>query len=96
MENKFEKGKEIIKEKIDYSINTLFNNPKINVNGNKEITIENHKGILFFEKNEVRIDSSLGILSIKGDRFEISYIGECTITISGIFNSVSFERGKND
>lgn len=91
MEEKFQKGKEKILNKLDFPSDISLDLPKIIVVGNREITIENHRGIMAFETNMVKINSRIGAITINGEKFEILFIGETTITISGIFNRISYE-----
>ena len=51
MEEKFQKGKQKILNSFDFPKDISMELPKIIVIGNKEITIENHKGLLVFENN---------------------------------------------
>ena len=92
MEGKFQKGKEKILSKLDFPRDISLDLPKIIVIGNREIIIENHKGIIFFETNMVKINSRIGAILIKGEEFEILFIAETSITISGIFQGISYER----
>jgi sporulation protein YqfC len=91
MEDKFQKGKEKILTKLDFPRDISLDLPKIIVIGNREIIIENHKGIIFFETNMVKINSRIGPIMIKGDKFEILFIAETSITISGNFQGISYE-----
>jgi len=92
MEDRFQKGKEKILNKLEFPRDIALDLPKIIVIGNREIIIENHKGIIFFETNMVKINSRIGAIVIKGDEFEILFIAETSITISGIFQGISYER----
>ena len=92
MEDKFQKGKEKILSKLDFPRDISLDLPRIIVIGNREIIIENHKGIIFFETNMVKINSRIGAIVIKGEEFEILFIAETSITISGIFRGISYER----
>lgn len=49
MEEKFQRGKEKILNKLDLPSDISLDLPKIIVIGNREITIENHKGIIFLK-----------------------------------------------
>ncbi|MDS0524052.1 sporulation protein YqfC [Clostridium sp. SHJSY1] len=91
MESKKNKNKEAIIEKFKIPKDLILDIPKIIVTGDKEIIIENHKGIVSFEKNEIRINSRVGIIKIQGSSFEILYIGGDTITISGSFKAIFYE-----
>ena len=92
MEEKFQKGREKILSKLDFPSDITLDLPKIIVTGDKEITIENHKGILSFESDQIKINSRLGSIAINGKDFEILLIGDTTMTISGIFKGISYER----
>ncbi|AOR22987.1 sporulation protein YqfC [Clostridium taeniosporum] len=91
MEDKFQRGREKVLDKLEFPKDIVLDLPKIIVIGNKEITIENHKGIMAFENNMIKINSRIGAVIIKGEKFEILFIGENTITISGIFRGISYE-----
>ena len=91
MEEKINKGRELISEKIDLPKEVLLDVPKIIVTGNKEVTIENHKGIKSFDKDEMKINSRIGTIQIQGSGFEILYIGSDTIAISGTITSIIYE-----
>lgn len=92
MGEKLSKKRTILIEKLDLPKDVVLDVPKIIVVGKEEVTIENHKGILTFNEDEIRINSKLGPISIKGSRFEILYIATSTITISGRFVSISYEE----
>lgn len=91
MKDKLERSKGIISEKLDLPKDVILNLPKITILGNTEITIENHKGIILFEKNIIKINTKVKVVNIEGDNFEILYIADATITISGKFKSISYE-----
>ena len=91
VENKFYKTKETIAEKFDLPRDIMFNLPKITIVSDNEITIENHKGVVLFEDKEVKINSSVGLISISGRDFEILFMGGSTLTLSGKFKSVLYE-----
>jgi len=92
VEDKINKAKESLANQLDLPRDVMLNIPKISVTGNNEITIENHKGIVFFGDKEVRINSNVGLISILGEEFEILFLGGSTITISGKFKTINYER----
>ncbi len=91
MKERIEKTREILAEKLDLPKDVILNLPKITIIGNDEITIENHKGIILFERTIIKINTKVKIVDIEGEDFEILYIGDSTITISGKFKSISYE-----
>lgn len=91
MEEKIFKTRENIASHLDLPRDILLNIPKINILGDNEITIENHKGIILFEEDQIKVNSNVGLISIFGKNFEILFIGGNTLTISGKFVSVVYE-----
>lgn len=91
MEEKINRGKEILIEKLELPKEVILDVPKIIVTGRKEVTIENHKGIIVFEKELIKINTNSTPISIKGKNFEILYIASSTITVSGYFESIQYE-----
>ena len=91
MKEKIEKSRELLAEKFELPKDVVLNLPKITIIGNNEITIENHKGIILFERNIIKINTKVKIVNIEGENFEILYIGDSTITINGKFKSISYE-----
>ena len=91
MQGKMEKSREILVEKLELPKDVILNLPKITIIGDEEITIENHKGIILFERNIIKINTKVKVIDIEGENFEILYIGDSTITISGKFISISYE-----
>jgi sporulation protein YqfC len=91
LDNKFIWTKKSIAEKLDLPESIVLDLPKISIVGNNEITIENHKGIILFEKKQIKINSGVGLISIQGNNFEILFMGGSTITISGKFQTVEYQ-----
>ncbi|MBE6051634.1 MAG: sporulation protein YqfC [Clostridium sp.] len=91
MDKRINKSKEKIIEKLSVINTDLVDIPKIIVCGKNEITIENHKGIRTFERNEIRVNSRIGVIKIEGESFEILYISGDTIIISGVFKAIIYE-----
>lgn len=91
MKDMLYKTRENIAETLDLPRDIMLNMPKIIVTGDNEIVIENHKGIVVFNETEVKVNSGVGLISVKGMSFEILFMGGSTITIGGKFKSVVYE-----
>ncbi|EJO5347202.1 sporulation protein YqfC [Clostridium botulinum] len=91
MSKKFYNAKETVADKLDLPRDIILNQPKIVVVGNEEITIENHRGVVIFDKEVVKINSGSGLISIYGKEFEILFMGGSTITLGGKFKSIEYE-----
>lgn len=86
-----EKNKERLIKGIDIPEEVVLDLPKITIVGKAEITIENHRGIIKFEKDIIEVNSKIGKIIINGIDFEILYIGTYTLTISGTFKTIVYE-----
>ncbi|MCB2288781.1 sporulation protein YqfC [Clostridium sp. CS001] len=92
MENKLYTAKETIASKLELPRDIILDLPRITILANNEINIENHKGVVIFEEDKVKINSNVGPIAIYGKDFKILFIGGNTITLSGNFKSVVYEN----
>lgn len=98
MKENLKRGREFIADNVPVPIprELLLDMPKVIIVGNVEITVENHKGILTFDKDKVVINSNEGLINILGDSFEILFIGSDSLTLSGNFKSIDYKEKDND
>lgn len=73
--------------------------PRVSLSGDKEIFIENHKGILEYTAESVRIKMHDGLMNIKGEKLRIREMQTDRLLITGDFLGVEYEKigrkGKN-
>lgn len=81
-----------IAEELDLPKEIINGEPKIVVHGKSEIVIENHKGIEVFKDDEIKVNSTLGLIKIEGVNMEIRFIGAGTIALTGKLKNLSFEE----
>ena len=91
MESKWNRAKMKLAEGLEIPSDVILSTPKITISSNNEISIENHKGIIAFEREYIKINSKIGTITINGKDFEIAFIGGQTIVIQGEFKSVIYE-----
>lgn len=94
MEGKFRRKKEQLLNKLDFPSEISMDLPRVIVVGNREITVENHSGIIAFENNMVKIKSRIGVVTIYGENFKILFIGDTSMTMSGKFKGIEYEEKK--
>lgn len=94
MEDRLYRAKETIAEKLELPRDIILDIPKITITGDNEITIENHKGIILFNEKEIKINSNVGLITLTGSRFEILFMGGDTLTISGKFKTVAYDKNE--
>lgn len=92
MGNKLDVTKEAFAEKLDLPREIVMDLPKITITADNEINIENHKGILLFEENQMKINSKVGVITIIGDDFNVLYLGGSTVTINGKFKAIRYDE----
>lgn len=61
--------------------------PKITIIGNMEINITNHRGIIEYNSNLIRINTKIGIVKLRGQDMVIRNILSEEITVSGTIES---------
>ncbi len=91
LSDKLRKVKETVIGKLDLPREMVLDLPKVTIISNSEISIENHKGVIFFGESQIKIRTSIGIVNISGENFEIIFVGGSTIALSGRFKSVVFD-----
>lgn len=70
----------------------VLNLPKITVVGDIQAAIENHKGIVEYENNVIRINSSIGMIKITGNNLTIKNIMAEEIIINGSIEMVQVAK----
>jgi sporulation protein YqfC len=70
----------------------VLNLPKITVIGDMQALIENHKGIVQYEDNVIRINSSIGMIKIIGRNLTIKNIMAEEIIINGSIEVVQVAK----
>ena len=64
--------------------------PKITLIGNLQLNIENHKGIIEYNTQRIRISSNSGMIKIIGQNLYIKTIIKEEIIITGEINSFEY------
>lgn len=79
-----------ITNKMDLPADVMMDLPRITMIGQIHIYIENHRGLLAFKDNEVRLLLKQGQLLIKGESFVIKTILPEEILLEGKIDQVLF------
>lgn len=83
---------DLVSEAMGVSKEIIMNIPHITLAGNREIYIENHKGIAKYGEECICVMTAQGILKIRGTDLKIDMIRVADIFISGYFYAVEFEN----
>lgn len=68
----------------------VLNLPLISVTGNEEIVIENYKGIIEYNEERIRINTSCGIIRIEGKSLHLKRITAENMTINGLITKLEY------
>ena len=66
--------------------------PRISVCGDREIYIENHKGIMEYTDSSIRIKTDKEVVHINGSELRIIVLKSDRMVINGVFESVDYEK----
>ncbi|MDI3310589.1 MAG: sporulation protein YqfC [Thermoanaerobacterium sp.] len=80
--------KEGILNLVDFPKDVLLNLPKITVIGNTQITVENHRGIIEYIPERIRINSTIGMIRITGKNMIINSVMTEILVITGKILSI--------
>lgn len=64
--------------------------PKISIIGNIQTLIENHKGIIEYNPERIRVNSSIGVIRIDGEDMNLRNIGSDDIIITGKIMGIEY------
>ena len=82
--------REQIAEMTEIPKDFMMNMPRVTILGNREIYVDNYKGLLEYSQEVIRLLTTNKIISIKGDGLLITRIVEDAIFVGGNIISVEF------
>ena len=85
-----EKIKKNIADALELPQDIVLDLPKITMVGNLQLCVENHKGIIEYTNNQIRIYTKLGILRVLGKNLLLKNIVLEEIVIVGEIKQVEF------
>ncbi len=84
--------REFIAEKMSLPKDVVMDLPRISICGDKEIFIENHKGIMEYRDECIRIKMNDGLINICGTQLRIIILETDRMVINGDLESVEYEK----
>lgn len=66
--------------------------PRISICGDKEVQIENHKGIVLYTNSEIKIKMNDGLINMHGYGLRIITLESDRVIINGDFERVEYEK----
>lgn len=90
MNKKTYKIKESLSNAFELPKDIVLDVAKVILIGNNSVTVENHKGIIEYNEDQIRVNTGSGVLIIKGAKLGIKSIVQEEITITGEIISVTY------
>lgn len=93
MKNKgrIEQLKEQISDTFELPKDITLSLPKITVLGNIQVRLENHKGIIEYGEEKIRINTKIGVFIVTGEKLYLRNIIKEEIIIEGIIHHISIQ-----
>ncbi len=88
MKNNMDDFKMTLTDALELPLDVALDLPKITILGDKKVDISNHKGIIEYTSELIRINSKIGIIKIIGKSMKIKNIFLEEINIDGIIEKV--------
>lgn len=79
-------------DELEIPDNVMSNNFDIRIQGNKRVIIENHVGVLVYEKDIIHIKSKIQNIVIKGDKLKIGEITDFYIIVNGEIKEIQIKE----
>ncbi|MGM9937635.1 MAG: sporulation protein YqfC [Candidatus Ornithomonoglobus sp.] len=83
---------EYIADKMRIPKDVIMDLPKVSVCGDKEVYIENHKGLLGYNDNEISVKMNDGIMYVCGVGLRIIAIDVNRMVVNGDLTGVKYEK----
>lgn len=79
-------------EKLDLPREVVLDLPLISMTGREEMTIENHKGLMEYGEEKIRIATKVGSLCVSGESLRLKRLSAECIVIGGQLEKLEFLR----
>ncbi|MCH5186741.1 MAG: sporulation protein YqfC [Oscillospiraceae bacterium] len=84
------KIKERISDVLEIPKDAILDLPQLVLSGNREITIDNYKGIVLYSDTVMKINAKDHIIQISGSSLDIAHIGNNDISVAGFIEKIEF------
>jgi len=67
--------------------------PRMLMRGDSTLLLENHRGVVEYGPERLRVRTALGMVTIEGRGLVLSQLGEEDLMLSGVIRSVQIQEG---
>lgn len=89
IKDRFDNIKENVSDVFELPKDITLNLPKITILGDIQVRIENHKGIIEYNNDYIRINTKIGVFVITGEQMYLRNIIKEEVIIEGNIHHVS-------
>jgi len=82
--------KSAVSEMFELPREIMLNLPKISMIGSNQMLVENHKGVIEYTPQRIRVNSSIGVIRVQGNDMKLKNIAADDIMITGGIKSIEF------
>lgn len=87
---------ELLAESLGMPKDVMMDLPRVSICGDREIYIENHKGLLEYSDNMIRVKMNDGIIDISGTGLRIIIMEQDRMVVNGVLENINYEKiGRN-
>lgn len=83
--------KEIISDMFELPREVVLDLPRVTLVGNVQLYIENHRGVIAYDENQVRLSVKNGELIIRGEKLQIKNLLGEELLIKGIIEGFTYD-----
>ncbi len=83
--------KVIISELFELPKEVVLDLPRLTMVGNLQLLVENHRGVIAYQEDELRIGVSNGELIIRGSGLQIKNLFTEELLIKGVIEKIDYE-----
>ncbi len=83
--------KEVVADLFELPHEILLDLPRVTLVGNAQLYIENHRGVIAYDENQVRLSVKNGEIVVRGERLQIKNLLEEELLIKGMIEGLSYD-----
>jgi len=83
--------KEVVADLFELPHEILLDLPRVTLVGNAQLYIENHRGVIAYDENQVRLSVKNGEIVVRGERLQIKNLLEEELLIKGLIEELTYE-----
>lgn len=82
--------KSAVSEMFELPKDITLNLPKISMIGSNQMLVENHRGVIEYTPQRIRVNSSIGVIRVQGNEMKLKNIAADDIMITGGIKAIEF------